>query len=238
MKIAICDTDPYYVEKLSSIIIKSTKEYRGIEIYTYNSGEDIIFAYKNKGLRFEVVFLDVKLERMDGLSVARVIFEIQNSCLIFFVTACMDYVLLGYEVRAFRYILKPFSDEEIKKHFTCAIKELRNEEKRYSIHTKSTILTYNPDDILFLESSKRQVIANTTTGKVNFYSKLTNEEEKLKSFGFIRTHQGYLVNMAYIKTIIDNDIVLTNGAIIPISKSKKKEALKHYTKYLTEFDGI
>jgi DNA-binding LytR/AlgR family response regulator len=238
MKIAICDNDAYSVELLNNIIIKFTKEYRGIEIYTYNSGEEIVFACKNKGIQFEIVFLDIKMGKMDGISAAKVISKLNSACLIFFVTAFMEYVFQGYEIRAFRYIMKPFSEDEIKKHFSKAILELRKDEKKYLIHTKSSIYTYYPDDILFLESSKRQVIANTVSGKVSFYSKLIIEEEKLKGFGFIRVHQGFLVNMAYIKTIIDNDMILTNGTVIPISKSKKKKTLSSYTRYLTEFDTI
>jgi DNA-binding LytR/AlgR family response regulator len=238
MKIAICDNETFFVEQLNSIIVKFTKEYRGIELYSYHSGEELVYAYKNKGLRFEMIFLDIKMDKMDGIATAKIISEIHSSCLIFFVTAYMEYALQGYEVRAFRYIMKPLVEEEIKKHFLKAVKELRSDERRYLIHTKSTIYTYYPDDILYLESDKRQVFATTVSGKVNFYSKLTDEEDKLKSFGFVRVHQGFLVNMAYIKTIIDSDIFLTNGTIIPISKSKKKETLNHYTKFLTEFDTI
>ncbi len=238
MRIAICDNDPHTVERLNSILVSTSREHRGIDVYTYFSGEELVGAFEKKGMRFDMVFLDIKMSRLDGISVAKVITGLQSSCLIFLVTAYMDYVLKGYEVRAFRYIMKPFKDEEIKKHFLYAVRELLDEGKRYSVHTKSTILTYNPDDIVFLESTQRQVILNTLTARTSFYSKLGNEEEKLKGFGFVRVHQGFLVNMAYIKTIIENNIILTNGAAIPMSKSKKKEALNCYTKYLTEFDGI
>jgi len=237
MKIAICDDDKFFVEQLNQII-KSMQGYRNIDIYKYTSGEELVLAHKNKGLRFEIIFLDIKMDKMSGIETAKKITELGGNSLIIFVTAYMDYVFEGYEVRAFRYIMKPICEKDVKKHFLKAIKELYDEDKRYSIHTKSTILTFNIDDIVFLESSKRQVVANTTTSKISFYSKLSMEEEKLKRFGFVRVHQGFLVNMAHMKTIIDNDIILHNGTYIPISKSKKKQTLNQYTKYLTEFDII
>ena len=79
MKIAICDNEAFYVEQLNNIIVKFTREYRGIEIYTFHSGEELVFAYKNKGLRFEMVFLDIKMEKMDGIAAARIISAMHSS---------------------------------------------------------------------------------------------------------------------------------------------------------------
>ena len=238
MKIAICDGSLQDLEQLKSLLFSCVKNYGSIEIYPYTSGEQILEDYTKRGFRFEMVFLETQLPRMNGLETAGQIMKHHPGTLLFFVTASQEYVFAGYEVRAFRYILKPYSSEELKRHFLVALMELQDEEKRYSIHTKAAILTYNPDDILFLESDRRQVFATTLKERVGFYSKLSVEEEKLKGFGFVRVHQGYLVNMAHIKTIIDNTVILTNDMQLPISKSKKKEALNQYTNYLTEFTGI
>ncbi len=238
MKIAICDCDNNSAEELRQILSSYNREFREMEIYLYNSGEDLIAAYKKKGIRFNMIFLETKLGKLDGIETVRSILEIDSSVLVFFVTSSMDYVFLGYEVKAFRYIMKPFTEEQIKKAYSSAIKELFKNEKRYSVQTKSRLITINIDNLLYLESVKRQVFAVTTNDRIGFYSKLTIEEERLKTFGFVRVHQGFLVNMAHIKTIVEGDIILTNGYVIPISKSRKKAAFMHYTKYLTEYDGM
>ncbi len=238
MKIAICDRDVYNVEKLIGILIKYNREFREIEIFTYVSGEELMYAYLKKGLRFDMVFLDVLLEKMNGIETARKILEIDSSVLFFFVTQSMDFALEGYEVRAFRYILKPFTEERIKKDFGCAVKELFKNDKRYAVQTKAKLVHINVEDLLYLESVKRQVFATTVHEKIAFYSKLQIEEERLKAFSFVRVHQGFLVNMAYISTIVEGNIILKNGSHIPISKSRKKSTLTSFTKYLTEYDFI
>lgn len=238
MKIAICDCDNNSAEELRQILSNYNREFREMEIYLYNSGEDLITAYKKKGIRFNMIFLETQLGKLDGIETIRSILEIDSSVLVFFVTSSMDYVFLGYEVKAFRYIMKPFTEEQIKKAYSSVIKELFKNEKRYSVQTKSRLITINIDNLLYLESVKRQVFAVTINDRIGFYSKLTIEEERLKTFGFVRVHQGFLVNMAHIKTIVEGDIILTNGDVIPISKSRKKAAFMHYTKYLTEYDGM
>jgi len=238
MKIAICDSDNKSAEALKKILGSYNREFRELEIYSYSSGEDLVSAYKKKGIRFNMIFLETILGKLDGIETVKIISEIDSNVLIFFVTGSMEYVFLGYEVKAFRYIMKPFTEEEIKRAYNSAIKELFKNEKRYSVQTKSRLITINIDNLLYLESVKRQVFAITVNDRIGFYSKLINEEERLKSFGFVRVHQGFLVNMTHIKTIVEGDIILTNGDVIPISKSRKKAAFMHYTKYLTEYSGI
>lgn len=212
--------------------------YRESEIFTYTSAEELVGAYVKKGVRFDIVFLDVKIKKMSGVEAAKIIRGIDNDVLIIFVTANISSVFEGYEVRAFRYILKPYSQERIKKELGMALKELSEGEKRYTIYTKSNIKSYIIDEIMYLESFRRQVRVVTVRDFADFYSKLSIEEEKLRPYGFLRVHQSYLINMAYIKTIIENNIYLTDNTVIPISKNRKKEALACYTKYLTEFEGI
>ncbi len=238
MRIAICDDNALSVNMLRDTIDNCVQDYREIDFFSFSSGEEIVSAHTRKGLRFDMIFMDIKLKKMNGIDAAKIIRGVDDDVLIFFVTAYMDYVFQGYEARAFRYILKPYTDEQIKKEFGCAMRELFENEKRYTIQTKANILSYNIDDILYLESIKRQICIVTIHGREYFYSKLSAEEEKLAPYGFVRIHQSFLVNMSYIKTIIENSIYLTDDTVLPISKNRKREALLSYTKYLTEYGGI
>ncbi len=238
MKIAICDDDVFYAKQLKQTVGNCVRCGTISGITLYNCAEDLLDAYEKQGLRYDILFLDIKLKKLSGLDAAKVINNLDNNVLIFLVTAYADYVFEGYEVRAFRYIVKPFTPEQIGKDMRMALKHLYSFDRKYTIQTKSSIMTFNVDDILFLESIKRQVSIVSTKGRTSFYSKLSTEEEKLSQYGFVRVHQGYLVNMAQIKTIIENNIYLTDNTIIPISKSQKKALLTRYTKYLTEYEGI
>ncbi|OQB15160.1 MAG: Transcriptional regulatory protein YpdB [Firmicutes bacterium ADurb.Bin193] len=238
MKIAICDSDAYYIDLLKNIINTGNKSYMDIRITVFGRPEELAVAHEKKGARFDIVFLDIKDESVNGIEAARRIRNVDSSVLIILTSQSMDFVFEGYEVDAFRYIMKPYTEEKISREYNKAFRQLFAGEKRYTIHTKSNIITCNIDDILYLESIKRQVCAVTTNGRMYFYSKLSIEEEKLKQYGFVRVHQGFLVHMGHIRTIVENNIYLTDNTIIPISKSRKKEALACYTKYLIDYNGI
>lgn len=50
--------------------------------------------------------------------------------------------------------------------------------------------------------------------------------------GFIRVHQSFLVNLAHIVEITPNEVIGTNGIIIPMSIRRKKEVLEEYRTYM------
>ena len=87
---------------------------------------------------------------------------------------------------------------------------------------KGVLLHLNTKDIIYLESQWRIIIVNTLTAKHQIYSAIYKEEEKLSNYGFIRTHQSYLVNVNYINKVAGNNIFLKNSTILPISRRYHK----------------
>lgn len=63
-------------------------------------------------------------------------------------------------------------------------------------------------------------------------------EEKLADFGFIRVHQGYLVNYRYIMKIKNEAVELSNGVEVPISRRKKQEVLFAYMRLSRASESI
>ena len=61
-----------------------------------------------------------------------------------------------------------------------------------------------------------------------FYEKLDNVENELKEKDFIRTHQSYLVNAQKIKSVSKDSVLLINGFILPVSKSKATKVKDAY----------
>ena len=47
----------------------------------------------------------------------------------------------------------------------------------------------------------------------------------------MRTHRSYLVNMKHIRRIQKNDLVLSNGNLVPISRRKEKELKQQFMRY-------
>jgi len=94
-------------------------------------------------------------------------------------------------------------------------------------------------DILFIESQLHKTIFHICTtdrgmkkNNVSYlYEKLDYIEEKLLSFGFLRVHQSYIVNISQIDYIKDSRVILYDGTELPVSKSRYKQVKLQYTSY-------
>ncbi len=114
IKIAVCEdekeTQLLIEDYLENILEDINIEY---EIQKYLSGEDLLESNLKD---IDILLLDIKMEKLNGMDTARKIREVDNEMEIIFITSLIDYVQEGYEVRAYRYLLKPIELEDLK---TC-----------------------------------------------------------------------------------------------------------------------
>lgn len=106
-KIAICDDEPLHIEKIRSILPDE-------ETDTYTSPA-ILLDTITSGKRYDVLFLDIMMPEMDGISLARELRELDEGMLIVFITSKIEFMQTGYEVKAFRYLLKDQIDTGLPK---------------------------------------------------------------------------------------------------------------------------
>lgn len=105
-KIAICDDENLFTEELKELISGYMMEKDLIfEIDTYNSGEALVELGVGV-VRYTVVFLDINMEKIDGIKTAEMIRKVSREVFIVFVTAYVDYSLEGYRLDVVRYLLK------------------------------------------------------------------------------------------------------------------------------------
>ena len=85
-----------------------------------------------------------------------------------------------------------------------------------------------------MQSSARNVEAVTSTQTYRFYAKLNTLEQEPALRHFIRCHQSFLVNPAHIRSIQNNQIILSNGDVISISKGNVDKVKTVYMRYIME----
>lgn len=108
LKIAICDDEKSQLNSLKNIL-SIHLDLKGIDykIYEFNSGESLIDSITKE--HYDIIFSDIEMGNLDGIETARNIRLYNKKSIIIFVTAYADFVFQGYEVKAFNYILKPYS---------------------------------------------------------------------------------------------------------------------------------
>lgn len=196
------------------------------KVLDYDSAEKLNSVLESKKLKFDIVFLDIIMRDMDGMTCARLIRQQDKLARIIFLTSSTDYVYEGYEVNATAYLVKPINADKLAGVIDKACDQIEEAAKE-SIAitsggaTQRILLT----DILYLESEKNKVMIILANGKrLAVYTTLDGFEQSHRSKLWIRSHKSYLVNFLYIEQYAGDKFVLRDGTVIPISRVYKDVA--------------
>jgi DNA-binding LytR/AlgR family response regulator len=237
MRIGICDDERVFLDLLTKYCRKCATYLEGnhdaITVETFCSGEELLEAY-SKNDRFDILYLDLKMKRINGFETARQVRNYDSRVIIIFITSLSQYVMKSFEYKPFWYLVKPVSEEKFRSVFIKAISEYSSVNfHEYTFKTREEgIERININDIIYLESISRQIRLHTSNEDYYFYAGINREEEKLKRFDFIRIHKSYLVNVQHIRRINKTNVTLKNGHSLPISERRHKAVLDFYTDYL------
>lgn len=222
MRIAICDDEAIFRTYLRGLLVKdSFARGKDIQVAEYADGEALLEAAAAEGPP-DVVFLDIRMPGMDGLETAGRLRQRGDRCLIVFLTSLSEYARKGYEVRAFRYLLKEEAERELSRVMEDCRREL-GEGAWFSFAQGHQTFRVPTGDILYFESRKRVVLLHTAGESYSFYQKLDALERELEGSGFLRCHRSFLVQERYVRSWMGRSLWLEDGTEVPISRGCEKE---------------
>ncbi|KPI54252.1 chemotaxis protein CheY [Clostridioides difficile] len=231
INIAVCEDEKeaqlLIVDYIENILKNISIEY---EIKKYLSGEELL---ENNLKDIDILFLDIKMEKLNGMDTARMIRKMGSEMEIIFITSLIDYVQEGYEVRAYRYLLKPIESEELKKHMLTCIKDIETNKDSYIIiKDKSNTYKIYLNEIKYIEVQKKEMLIHTINK--NFYIRysLNKIEKELNLSRFIRCHKSFIVNLSHVENIKYNIAILESGEEVPISRYRYKEVKEKFLRFL------
>lgn len=218
LNIVICDDEFLHRSILKEFLITILdEELLEYELIEYSSGEDLISNY-NKA---DLLFLDIKMNELSGMDVARKIRGFDNNVEIIFTTSVEQYVFEAYEVRAYRYLVKPIEYEELKKQVKLCISDYLTKNSIISIDSNKATVKIPIGEILYVEVMKKEVTIYTESKVYTIETRMKRVEEKLFNYGFFRCHHSYLVNLNKVSEIRDKTIFI-NDEEIPVSRMRYK----------------
>ncbi len=230
LRIAICDDESSYVEKMIKYIMDYNKDrLNQIEINEFYSGESLV-NHIVKGELFDIIYLDIEMDKLDGISTAITIREYDINVLLIYVSSHESYYKQLFEVEPFRFIKKPINKNQFKDVLEKAISRLEKVSEDFHFQYNKSIIKLPLKDIMYFDSQIRVVNIYTENQIYTYYDKLDNVEKKVKEITnmFIRVHKSYLVNYSYIKQWEYAQVTLYNGYIIQISEDRRKMIRKKY----------
>ncbi len=226
MNIAVVDDEKVIREQIGSLIEKQMPE---CYLESYATGEELLAA----GKRFDIVFLDIQMDGMDGIEVARTLRAKQDEIVLIFVTGNREYVFEALDLYAFHYLLKPVDEGKFREVLVRAAGEVAKKKKKRGLFIKKRNLTLDQADILYIESRAKKVEIHTARSRdiIEIYAAMEELENQLGE-DFYRCHRAYLVNMAHITEYDSDSITITNGDKIYLAKKKYGDFVKAYMWYL------
>lgn len=232
MRIAICDDEEVFNEQTIELITSMLAKPAECEIKTYFSGETLLDEYASN--RSDIVFLDIEMNGINGIDTAREIRKIDENVIIVFLTSYQEFALAGYEVNAYRYLIKNQPIYVYEKQFKSIFDEYSQKHKCFVINTRNDVICIQLKDICFFEVLNKKVTVHTSSKSYEYIGKLSEIEEQLQNDGsFMRTHKSYIVNVAQIDTIRNFDIIMKNSESALMSRNLKKSVVDKYISYMT-----
>lgn len=230
ISIAICDDSISMLTSLKQGIKNyASKNEREIRIFLYHDGVELLDNYSGK---FDLIFLDIKMPKMNGVDVAKKIREKDSNVMIIFLTSLIQYALEGYKVNATNYIVKPISNKRLEIELDRCIIEISQREEPYiCFHNDNGNYKILLKNISYVETYNRNLLIHTNDQNIICYWKMKELENKISSYGFSRNHSSYITNLFYVESIEKNEVKLSTGERLPISKAKKKTFLEEIAEY-------
>lgn len=230
MNIAVVDDEAVIRQQIHGLIKKQKPDF---SISDFATGEELLAA----GKEFDIVFLDIHMEGMDGIEAARTLRQRNENVVLIFISGIKEYVFEVFDVSAFHYLLKPIEEQKFRKVLGRAAEEAEKRkgqrERQIFIRTKNRGYTLNVSSILYIESKAKKVEIYTVDMEdtIEAYATMDELEGQLGN-SFYRCHRGYLVNMAHIARYDSDSIILSNGGKVYLTKKKHGEFVKEYMWYL------
>ncbi len=230
MNIAVVDDEEAIREQINNFIKKRNPDFN---ISGFATGEELLAAEKD----FDMIFLDIQMEGISGIEVARTFRQSGVDVVLIFITGIKEYVFEAFDVSAFHYLLKPIEEQKFLEVLSRAAEEVRKrkgqKERQIFIRAKNQGYTLSLNSILYIESRGKKVEIHTSDMEDVIASYITMDElERQLRDSFYRCHRGYLVNMAHIARYDSDSIFLSNGEKVYLTRKKHNEFVKAYMWYL------
>lgn len=230
LNIAICDDDVQTTGRMETTIQAIAKRnFVNVDTEVFWNGESLV-ASVMKGNRFDIIYLDIEMDKEDGISAARRIRLYDKNVLIIYVTSHENYMKESFDVRPFQFLVKPVSEHQMEVCFKAAYEDINSGDFyfRYSYQRMNHKVPVR--DILYFESNKRKIFIVTENETFELYGKLNEIESSLRTckVSFLRVHQSFLVNYKHVDAQSYDFVVMDNGMKISISEDRRKMISEQY----------
>ena len=221
INIGICEDELHYRVNIKDMLGEILSTYSiNYKIYEFSSGEELLSNYPKD---LDILIMDIQMKIINGMDTARKIREFDQNLEIIFMTSFSEFMQEGYEVKAYRYILKPISERKISRNILPCINEIMKKKNNYlTINVKNYVDRIKIDSIVYIETDRPNILIYTNDNKYTTKMSISKIDKILREHGFFRCHNSYIVNLKLVESMNSNTLKI-GEKYIPISKYRVKE---------------
>ena len=216
IKVAICDDDIATTGKIEDMLCRIAKRnFIPIETEVFWEGEHLSEAVESMN-NFDVIFLDIEMGQMDGVTMAKQVRKDNEAVQIIFITGYSDYIAEGYEVAALHYLMKPVNREKLFTVLDRALDKRKQQERCLNLELSGEMVRIPFYDIRYLDVRQNYV---TVHAKEDYTVKRPlGEFEKELDQRFCRVGRAMILNLKYIQRVTKTEVRLSDGTVLPLPR--------------------
>lgn len=233
-RIALCEDEALFSKDLE-VMCHRILDHLAVdyEMNLFNSSKDFLHAFLDKGKRFDLMLLDIVMAEPNGMDLAHLIRKDDSDGAIIFITSNPDFALLGYDVQALHYLIKP-AKQDVLERLIKADYNNRFQTNFYIFETGTQMVRVAVQEIVCLETVGRKVEVTLQSGVVYYNGKLSELLEELPNEQFVRCHQAFALNIRNIQELNYNEAITCTGKSISVSRTYTKDVQHAFAKYLRD----
>lgn len=232
MRVAVVEDE----EDVRSQLLTYLKQYEEetgmpVQAEAFCDGSELAEKYEYE-TAFDVVLLDIEMERLDGMKTARLVRARDTDVILIFITNMAQFVMEGYKVSAMDFVLKPISYYMFREKMKKSARKIESRAEKFVIaRSREGIYKIYTKDILYIEVQNHALIYHTLAKNFVCSGSLKKVEKDMKGTAFARCSASYLVHFSHIKKVEQEQLIMDNGDVLPIGKTRKKQLMELLTDY-------
>ena len=230
MKIAIIDNSEKDIGLFTSLAGQLTSRlHYELDILTYKSGEDFLKVYTP--VTFDIVFMEMDMDGMNGIEVAKELRKIDFYTLIVFLTGTEDAALLAAPLHIFDYIIKPCTYDRLRFVLEESKKILPEHKNDLIFVCGKRTVKLKFSDIIYIESNNNNTIFTMNNGMLKYRIFFSKISELLTCHHFLICTRGVALNMDYITNYDQETFQMADGRKFPIRRRDRTQIIDTFKQY-------
>ena len=232
IRVALVEDDHNYREELMEYLKRYEQESgEKFRITVFTDGDEIAEEYRAE---YDIILMDIEMTFMDGMTAAERIREVDSEVVIIFITNMPQFVMKGYTVDALDYVLKPITYFAFSQRIDRALSRMKKRTSKYiTIEIKGGMQKLDVSKITYIEVNNHDLIFHTLSGEYLTKGAMKEVEASLGAENFFRCNKCYLINLEYVESVQNFDVILGKD-VVQVSRARKKALLDALNNYLNE----